>query len=71
MPLRGGTGPRSFTLGNRWKWVVSFTTRSLHPRRSSLRYLLDRKMCGPRSGLDAVKKGKESLHWTPVVQSLD
>jgi hypothetical protein len=36
-------------LGTRWKWVVSFTTRSLYPRGKSPLYRLNMRLGGPRS----------------------
>jgi hypothetical protein len=44
-------------LGTRWRWVVSFTPRSLYNRWRSRRYLLDR-LGGPqsRSGSCGVEK---------------
>jgi hypothetical protein len=44
-------------LGIRWRWVVSFTPRSLYYRRKSPRYPLGGWM-GPRAGLDVVKQRK-------------
>jgi hypothetical protein len=42
-------------LGTSWRWVVNFTLRPLYPRGG---YPLDRKLGGPRAGLDDVEKRK-------------
>jgi hypothetical protein len=39
-------------------WVVSFTPRPLHPQRMSLWFPLDRRLGGPRAGLEDMKKRK-------------
>jgi len=44
----GGTAPRSFNLGTRWRCVFGFTPQPLYPRGKSPRYSLDsqfRKFC--------------------------
>jgi hypothetical protein len=41
-------------LGIRWKWVASFTSRQFQSRRKKPRYILGRRVCVPRFGLDAV-----------------
>jgi hypothetical protein len=40
---------RILDLGTRWRWVVSFTPRSLYPQGKSLWYPLDRSLGGPQS----------------------
>jgi hypothetical protein len=40
-------------LSNWWRWVISFTHWLLYPR-----YPLDRRLGGPRVGLDAVERSK-------------
>jgi hypothetical protein len=47
-------------LGIRWRRVVSFTPRSLYSQRKIPKYPLDRRLCGPQTGLDAVEKRKIS-----------
>jgi hypothetical protein len=41
-----------------WRWVVSFTPLSLYRRGKSPRYTFDRRLGGPRAGLDAAEKTK-------------
>jgi hypothetical protein len=41
---RGYTAPRILDLGTRWRWVVSFTPRPLHPKGKSPWYPLDRRL---------------------------
>jgi hypothetical protein len=36
-------------IGNRWRWVVSFTPRPRYPRGKSPRYLMDRRVNGAQS----------------------
>jgi hypothetical protein len=38
-----------FDLGTTWRWVVSFTPRSLYTQRKSPWYRLDRRLGGPQS----------------------
>jgi hypothetical protein len=70
----GGIAPCILDLGTRWRWVVSFTPRSLYPQGKSLWCPLDRGWVGPRAVLDAVVKRKipsprqESNPRTPIVQ---
>jgi hypothetical protein len=45
----GCIGPHFLYLGTSWRWVVSFTPRSLYPRGKSLRYPLDRRLGGLKS----------------------
>jgi len=44
----GGTAPR-INFGTRWRWVVSFTPRSLSPRGKGSLYPLYRRLGGPPS----------------------
>jgi hypothetical protein len=53
--------PTIIYLSTRLRWVVSFTLRPLYPRRKNPRYLLDRRLCAPQAGLDAVKRREELL----------
>jgi hypothetical protein len=70
----GGIAPRILDLGNRWRWVVSFTPRPLYLQGKSpgTRWLGD--WVGPRAVLDAVVKRKipsphlEMNPRTPIVQ---
>jgi hypothetical protein len=41
--------PRFLDLGTSWRWVVSFTPRSLYLQRKCPRYPLDRRLGGPQS----------------------
>jgi len=43
-----GTAPLILNLGTRWRWVVSFTLRPLYPSVNCSRYLLDRRLGGPK-----------------------
>jgi hypothetical protein len=45
----GGIGPRILDLGTRWRWVVSFTPRSLYPQGKNRLYPLDRRLGGTQS----------------------
>jgi hypothetical protein len=59
----GGTNPRIFQLGTRWRWVVSFTPRPLHRQGKSPWCLLDRRLGGSqsRSGLGGEEKNSQLL----------
>jgi hypothetical protein len=52
----GCIDPYFLDLDSSWRWIVSFTPRSLYPRGKSLRCPLDRSLGGPRSGLEDVEK---------------
>jgi hypothetical protein len=54
----GSIDPRILKLGTRWRWVVSFTPRTLYTRGKSCRYQLDRRLGGSqsRSGQSDEKK---------------
>jgi hypothetical protein len=41
--------PHFLDLGTNWRWVVSFTSLPLYPRRKSPGYLMDRRLGGPQS----------------------
>jgi hypothetical protein len=45
----GGMASRILNLGSGWRWVVSFTHRSLYPQGKSPWYPLDRRLGGPQS----------------------
>jgi hypothetical protein len=58
-------------IGNRWRWVVSFTSRPLYHRGNRPRYPFDMRLDDPRTSLEAVEKRKIFLLdgiRTPVVQ---
>jgi hypothetical protein len=57
--------PRILDLGTNWRWMVSFTPRSLEPRRKSHRYPLDRRLGGPqnRSGRRGEERNRAPI-WT-------
>jgi len=59
----GGIAPRVRTLGTRCRWVVSFTSLPLYPRRKFPWYPLDRRPGGPqnRSGRGVKEKKSCSL----------
>jgi hypothetical protein len=45
----GSIAPRILDLCTRWRWVVSFTHRSLYPQGKSPWYPLNKKLVGPQS----------------------
>jgi hypothetical protein len=45
----------TLNLSTRWRFVVSFTSLPLYPRRKIPRYPLNRRLVGPKAGLDAVE----------------
>jgi hypothetical protein len=45
----GGITAHILDLGTRWRWVVSFTPRTLYPQGKSSWYPLDRRLGGPQS----------------------
>jgi hypothetical protein len=45
----GGIAPSILDIGTRWRWMVSFMSRSLYPQGKSLWYPLDRRLGGPQS----------------------
>jgi hypothetical protein len=45
----GCIDPNFLDLGTSWRWVVSFTLRSLYPMGKSPRYPLNRRLGGPQS----------------------
>jgi hypothetical protein len=55
---RGCIDRRFLDLGNSWRRVVSFTPLPLYSRGKSSRYPLDRRLSGPRAGMDDVEKRK-------------
>jgi hypothetical protein len=46
---RGGEGLRCSCVCSRWRWVVSFKSRSPHPHGKSLWYASDRRLREPQS----------------------
>jgi hypothetical protein len=44
-----GIAPLILWLGTRWRWMVSFTPRSLYPQGKSPWYPVDRRLGGPQS----------------------
>jgi hypothetical protein len=54
----GGIAQRILWLATRWRWVVSFTPLPLYTQGKSPWYPLDRRLSGPRAGLDEVSKRK-------------
>jgi len=50
----GGIAAFILNVGARWRWLVSFMPRPLYPRGKSSQYPLDRRLVGPRVGLEAV-----------------
>jgi hypothetical protein len=49
-----------YDLGTRWRWVATFTPRSLCPQGKSPRYPLDRRLRGPQSRSEHGVEGKNS-----------
>jgi hypothetical protein len=45
----GDTAPHILALGSRWRWVVSFTPRSIYLQRKSLRYPMDMRLGGSQN----------------------
>jgi hypothetical protein len=66
--MSGGVAPRIVSLGTRWRWLVSFTPRTLYPqgRASSTHWIGG--WAGTRAGLEAVVRRKipsrDSNHWS-------
>jgi hypothetical protein len=58
----GDITPRILNLGTRWRWVFSFTARSLYPRRKSPRYPLDGRLGGPQSRAGRGGEEEKSHH---------
>jgi hypothetical protein len=58
----GGIDSIILDLGRRWKWVVSFTPRSLYSQRKSPWYLLDMRLGGfqSRSGRGGEEKNSQA-----------
>jgi hypothetical protein len=56
----GYIAPRILDLGTRWRWVASFTARSLYPQKRAPATYWIRGWVGPRAGLDAMVKRKNS-----------
>jgi hypothetical protein len=56
----GGMAPRILGLGTRWRWVISFTPRPLHPQGKCPWYPLDRRLGGPQSRSGRGVKGRNS-----------
>jgi hypothetical protein len=54
----GCINPHFLDLCTNWRWAVSFTLLLLYPRKKRPRYPLDRRLGGPRAGLDDVEKRK-------------
>jgi hypothetical protein len=52
-----------FDFGTRWRWVVSFMPRPLHPQRKNPWYPLDRRLGEPqsRSGRGGEEKNSQPL----------
>jgi hypothetical protein len=64
-----------FDLGNRWRVVVSFTTRPLYPLGKEHSYPFDRRLGGPQS---RSRRGDEEKHFQlltriehPIIQPVD
>jgi hypothetical protein len=70
----GSTAPRILDLGTRWRWVVSFTHRSLYLQGKSPWYPLDRRLGGPqsRSGRGGEEKNSQCSPGLepPLIQSV-
>jgi hypothetical protein len=61
-------------LSTRWRWVVSFTSRPLHPQGKSPKYPLHRRLGGPQSWSerDGEEKNSQPLPKLepPIIQSV-
>jgi hypothetical protein len=70
----GGLTTRILDLGTTWRWVVTFTRRSLYPQRKSPWYLLDRRLSGPQSwsGRGGEEKNSQPLPGLepPIIQPM-
>ena len=53
-----GRAPPNLNLGMRWKWVVNFTNRPLHPLGKSLGSYWTVRQVGSRAYLDVIEEGK-------------
>jgi len=53
----GGIAPRILNLGVMWRWVASFTPRSLYPLGRAPSTHLTGVWVDSKAGLDAVAKG--------------
>jgi hypothetical protein len=60
-----GIAPCILDFGIRWRWGVSFTSRSLYPQGKSTCYLLYRKLGGPQSRCRA---GSEEKNFQPLLE---
>jgi hypothetical protein len=56
----GGISPRILKLGNKWRWVVSFTPQSFYSRGKKPSYTLDRRLAGPQIWCERVG---EERYW--------
>jgi hypothetical protein len=56
----GGIAPLILILGTRWRWVVSFTPRPLHPQEKRPWYPLDRRPGGSQSRSESGGEEKNS-----------
>jgi hypothetical protein len=59
----GGIAPRILNLGNRCRWVVSFTPRQLYPRVRAPGIPSVRGWVGPRFGHESVAKRTISIYY--------
>jgi hypothetical protein len=70
----GGIAPNILDLGTRWRWVVSFTLRSLYPQGKIPWCPLDRRLSKPqtRSGRGGEEKNSQSLPGleSPTIQPI-
>jgi hypothetical protein len=60
----GGIGTRILNLSTRWRWAVSLTPRSLHPR-----YLLDRRLGGSQNRSGRSGEEKNSVFFLPGIEA--
>jgi hypothetical protein len=54
----GGIVPRILDLGTRWRWVISFTSRSLYPQGKTPGTHWIGSWVGSTAGMDAVVRRK-------------
>jgi hypothetical protein len=66
MWMNGGIDPRILSLGTRWRWVVSFTSRPLYLRGKNLDTHLIEGWVGLRAGkLPGVKQSENEIDSPP------
>jgi hypothetical protein len=62
-----GMAPHILNLGTRWRWIANFTPRLFYSRRKEPRCFLNRRLGGPRNGLDIFEKRKKSFAYRGIL----